>query len=32
MIAKESNKEALIKDINKMPLWMKRLIKPMTHN
>jgi len=29
LIAKEPDKEALSKDVDKMPAWMKRLIKPM---
>lgn len=29
LITKESDKEALIKDVHMMPVWMKRIIKPM---
>lgn len=29
LIAKESDKEALVKDVDMMPAWMKRIIKPM---
>lgn len=30
LITKESDKEALIRDVHMMPVWMKRIIKPMT--
>lgn len=29
LITKESDKEALIRDVHMMPVWMKRIIKPM---
>ena len=29
LVSKETNKDALIKDADKMPAWMKRFIKPM---
>ncbi|MBQ9436531.1 MAG: hypothetical protein IJU33_10455 [Bacteroidales bacterium] len=29
LIAKEPDKETLVKDVDKMPAWMKRLVKPM---
>lgn len=30
LITKESDKEALIRDVHMMPVWMRRIIKPMT--
>jgi hypothetical protein len=29
LISKEPNKEALVKDVDMMPAWMKRIVKPM---
>ena len=29
LLTKETNKETLAKDIDMMPAWMKRIIKPM---
>lgn len=29
LVSKEPNREALSKDVDKMPLWMKRIVKPM---
>ena len=29
LISKETDKETLIKDVDMMPAWMKRIIKPM---
>lgn len=32
IISKEPNKESLAKDIDMMPVWMKRIVKPMLNN
>lgn len=32
LISKESNKEGLAKDIDMMPVWMKRIVKPILNN
>ncbi|ATV37979.1 hypothetical protein CUB95_05150 [Prevotella intermedia] len=32
IISKEPNKESLTKDIDMMPVWMKRIVKPMLNN
>lgn len=32
IISKELNKESLAKDIDMMPVWMKRIVKPMLNN
>jgi hypothetical protein len=29
LVSKEPNKEALVKDVDMMPAWMKRIVKPM---
>ena len=29
LLSKESDKEALLKDVDNMPAWMKRIVKPM---
>ena len=29
LVLKETDKEALVKDVDMMPAWMKRIIKPM---
>lgn len=29
LVSKETDKETLIKDVDMMPAWMKRIIKPM---
>lgn len=32
LISKEPNKESLTKDVDMMPVWMKRIVKPMLNN
>ena len=29
LVSKEPNKEALMKDVDLMPVWMKKIVKPM---